>query len=87
MKYDLLCEMDAADIVKSLTSNGVQKDTNSNVGQFGSIQPKVTSINISKTPCGCIQLEVDSMCIKLKPIVIEALKKFFEITDNIEGVK
>jgi len=92
--FNKLMEMDITDVIKNIAAPQlpgcaaggnpvIQPD--SNVGEFGQNQasPSVESFRISQTEDGCIKISTESMCFKMKPAVIEALKLFLnELEDN-----
>ncbi|UCH71396.1 MAG: hypothetical protein JSW62_03085 [Thermoplasmatales archaeon] len=56
----------------------------SNIGEPGDIQ-NVQSINIAQEEDGSVKIKSDAMCVKLHEPVVAALKRFFEIADNVQN--
>jgi len=92
-KYKQICEMDVGDMIKTALAGdqpqgghpgegcgcGIQQDTDSNVGEFGST-PATEQINISEDEDGGVNIGMDVLSIKLTPAIVEALKVFFTAT-------
>jgi len=97
-KYTSLCEQlsecggDMKSIIDQLMKTnspakagcGAQEpiQPDSNIGEFGA-NKDVTSISIMKEEDGSVKITTDALCVKLHQPVIEALKKFIEMEQNI----
>ena len=88
--YTKICEQisECGGDMKSIIDQLMQKNSpgviqpDSNIGNPGAIK-QVTSISIEKTEDGSVKIKTDAMCVKLHAPVIEALKRFFEMEENI----
>jgi len=88
-KYDNLYECGMKGLIDNLmkTNSPCQQgpiQPDSNIGEFGA-NKEVTSVSISEEPDGSVKVSTDAICVKLHAPVIGALKKFFEMKENISG--